>query len=175
VAPLQPPTDEDLTDPAASHGDALAGQIGHQPIQGPAGEGEAQLGGPGQGCGDDGTALLSRIRRRSSGAHVLFQPFQAACVKAVEPVANRVTAQIHPAGNLLRLQATQSMDDNLGTADDPGSERVGARDPPNFRPFIIRHFPQPKSHDPAPMHTGMILQQRRGATISAYLPDAPLR
>ena len=32
--------------------------------------------------------------------------------------------------------------------------------PPNFRPFIIRHFPQPKSHRPAPKQIGMILQQR---------------
>jgi hypothetical protein len=35
-------------------------------------------------------------------------------------VANRVAAQIQPAGNLLRLQAAQGMDDDLGTADDPG-------------------------------------------------------
>jgi hypothetical protein len=45
VAPLQALTDEDLADPAAAHGDALVGQIGHQSIQGPAGEGQAQLGG----------------------------------------------------------------------------------------------------------------------------------
>jgi hypothetical protein len=52
---------------------------------------------------------------------------------------------------------------------------VRARDPSNFRPLIIRHFPQPKSHGPAPKQIGMILQQRRRATISAYLPDEPLR
>ena len=89
LAPLQALTDEDLTDPAAPHRDALVGQIGHQTIQGPAGKGQAQLGGPGQGRGDDGAALLGRIRRRSAGAHVLFQPIQTACVKPVDPVANR--------------------------------------------------------------------------------------
>jgi hypothetical protein len=32
---------------------------------------------------------------------------------------------------------------------DKGSSKgVRARDPPNFCPFIIRHFPQPNSHDP---------------------------
>jgi hypothetical protein len=52
---------------------------------------------------------------------------------------------------------------------------VRPRDPLNFRPLLIRHFPQPKSHDPAPKQTAMILQQRRTATISTHLPDAPLR
>jgi hypothetical protein len=33
MAPFQAFTDKDLTDPAAAHRDALAGQIGHQPIQ----------------------------------------------------------------------------------------------------------------------------------------------
>jgi len=153
----------------------VVGQVGHQPIQGPAGKGQAQLGGPGQGRGDDGAALFGRIRRGSSGAHILFQPVHAAGVEAVDPVANRVAAQIHPGGDPLRLQPTQSMDDNLSTADDPGPERVGARDPLNFRPLIIRHFPQAKSHDPAPKQIRMILQQYRRSTISTHLPDAPLR
>jgi hypothetical protein len=124
MAPFQALTDEDLTNPAAPHGDALAGQVGHQTVQGPAGKGQAQLGGPGQGRGDDGTALLGRICGRSAGAHVLFQPVQTACVEAVDPVANRVAAQIHPAGDLLRLEAAHGMDDNLGAADKGGPKRV---------------------------------------------------
>jgi hypothetical protein len=100
---------------------------------------------------------------------------QAARVEAVQPVANRVAAQIHPGGNLLRLQAAQGMDDDLGTADKGRSQRVRARDPLNFRPLIIRHVPQPKSHGPAPKQIGVILQQRRRSTISTHLPDAPLR
>jgi hypothetical protein len=124
MAPLQALADEDLTDPAAPHRDAVVGQVGDQPIQGPAGKGQAQLGGPGQRRGDDGTALLGRIGRRSAGAHVLFQPVQTARVEAVDPVANRVAAQIHPAGDLLRLQAAHGMDDNLGAADKGGPKRV---------------------------------------------------
>jgi hypothetical protein len=89
-------------------------------------------------------------------------------------VANRVAAQIHPGGNLLRRQAAQGMDDDLGTADKGRSQRVRARDPLNFRPLIIRHVPQPKSHGPAPKQIGVILQQRRRSTISTHLPDAPL-
>ena len=124
MTPFQTFADEDLADPAAAHGDALAGQVGHQAIQGPAGKGQAQVGRPGQRRGDDGTALLGRIGRRSAGAHVLFQPFQATCVEAVDPGANRVAAQIHPAGDLLGLEAAQGMDDNLGTADKGGPKRV---------------------------------------------------
>jgi hypothetical protein len=39
-------------------------------------------------------------------------------------VANRVAAQIHPAGDLLRLQAAHGMDDNLGAADKGSPKRV---------------------------------------------------
>jgi hypothetical protein len=53
-----------------------------------------------------------------------FQPVQTACVEAVDPVANRVAAQIHPAGDLLRLQAAHGMDDNLGTMNKGYSKRV---------------------------------------------------
>jgi hypothetical protein len=80
-------------------------------------------------------------RKTPSWKAVLFQPFQAARVEPVYPVANRVAAQIHPGGNLLRLQTTQSMDDDLGTAHKGRSQRVGARDPLNFRPLLIRQFP----------------------------------
>src|SRR3712207_9499128 len=66
----------------SAHGDAVVGQISHQTIQGPAGEGQPQLGGRGQRRGDDGTALLGRIGRGSSGAHVLLQPVQPAGVEA---------------------------------------------------------------------------------------------
>jgi hypothetical protein len=124
VAPLQALAEEDLTDPAAAHGNAVVEEIGDQPIQSPAGEGQTQLGGPGQGRGDDSTALLGGICRWSSGAHVLFQPLQAACIEAVDPVANRVAAQIHPAGDLLRLEAAHGMDDNLGAADKGCPKRV---------------------------------------------------
>ena len=124
MTPLQALPDEDLTDPAAPHRDAVVGQVGDQPIQGPAGKGQVQLGRLGQGRGDDGTALLGRICRWSSGAHVLFQPVQTACVEAVDPGANRVAAQIHPAGDLLRLEAAHGMNDNLGAADKGSPKRV---------------------------------------------------
>ena len=175
MTPLQALPDEDLTDPAAAHRDALVREIGDQPIQGPAGEGQTQLGGPGQGRGDDGAALLGRIRRRSAGAHVLFQPVQTARIEAVDPVANRVAAQIHPAGDLLRLQAAHGMDDNLGTVNKGSSKRVRSRDPLNFHPLIIRQVPQPKSHGPAPKQIDMFLQQLGSMIISIYLPDAPIR
>jgi hypothetical protein len=87
---------------------------------------------------------------------------------------NRVAAQVHPAGDLLRLQAAHGMNDNLGTADKGCPKRVRPRDPLNFRPLIICQVPQPKHHGPAPRQIGMILQQPKTTTILAYLPDAPL-
>jgi hypothetical protein len=89
------------------------------------------------------------------------------------PVYSRSGASGNP-GAVHRLQAAQGMDDDLGTADKGRSKRVRARDPLNFRPLIIRHVPQPKSHGPAPKQIGVILQQRRSSTISTHLPDAPL-
>jgi hypothetical protein len=115
---------------------------GDQTVQGPAGKGQAQVSGPGQGRGDHGAALLGRVCRRSPGAHVLFQPVRAMRIEPVEPMANRVAAQIHPAGDLLRLEAAQGMDDDLGTADERRSKSVRARDPLNLRRFrqVSRHL-----------------------------------
>jgi hypothetical protein len=124
VAPLEAFAEEDLADPAAAHADAVAGQVGDQPVQGPRRKGQTQLSWAGQRRGDDGAALLGRIGRRPSAAHVLLQPVQTACVEAVDPGANRVAAQIHPAGDLLRLEAAHGMNDNLGAADKGSPKRV---------------------------------------------------
>ena len=175
MAPFQALTDEDLADPATLHADARLAEVSNQTIQRPAGKGQPQRGGRSQSRRDDGTALLGRVGRRPTGAHVFLQPLQAARVEAVEPVANRVAAQVRPGGNLLRLQAAQGMDDNLGAPDQGRSKRVRACDPPNLRLLIIRHFQQSKSHGSAPKQIGMNLQQRRRSAIAAYLPDAPLR
>src|ERR1044071_3934984 len=103
-----------------------------------------------------------------------MQPIQSTRIEAVQPVAHRVAAQIHPDGDLLRLQAVHRMDDNLGTADERGSKRVGARHPLHIHPLLIIQLPHPKGHDPAPKPMAMSPQQRVDPVISNTLPDAPL-
>src|SRR3954462_4901347 len=174
LAPAQALADEDLADPAAAHGDALFGQIGDQAVQGPRRKRQAQFGWAGQGGGDDGAALLGRVSRRPSGAYILLQPIQSPRVEAVQPVAHRVAAQIHPGGDLLRLQAVHGIDNNLGTADERGSKRVGTCDPLHLRPLMIIQLPHSKGHGPAPKPMAMSPQHRSQPAISNDLPDAPL-
>src|SRR5690242_3656053 len=103
-----------------------------------------------------------------------MQPSQSARVEAVQPVAHRVAAQIHPGGDLLRLHAVHSMHDDLGTVDERGSKRVGARDPLYLHPLMIIQLPYAKGHGPAPKPMAMSPQQRVDPAISTDLPDAPV-
>jgi hypothetical protein len=89
-------------------------------------------------------------------------------------VAHRVAAQIHPDGDLLRLQVIHSMDDNLGAADEPGAKRVRARDPLHIHPLRISQLPHAKGHSSAPKPMAMPPQQRSDPVITNNLPDAPL-
>src|SRR4051794_29259431 len=132
------------------------------------------LGRAGQSGGDDGAALLGRVGRRPSGTHILLQPIQSACVEAVQPVAHRVAAQIHPSGDLLRLQTVHGMDDDPGTPDERGSKRVGARHPLHVHPLTIIQLPHSKGHGRAPKPIAMSPQQRFDPAISNDLPDAPV-
>src|SRR3954452_10798951 len=61
LAPLQPLGEENLAHPAALHADALLAQVGHQAVQGPRRERQAQLGGPRQRRGDNRAALRSGV------------------------------------------------------------------------------------------------------------------
>jgi hypothetical protein len=66
------------------------------------------------------------------------------------------------------------MHDDLGTADERGSKRVGARDPLYLHPLMIIQLPYAKGHGPAPKPMAMSPQQRVDPAISTDLPDAPL-
>src|SRR5919112_5939803 len=66
------------------------------------------------------------------------------------------------------------MDDDLGTADERGAKRVGARDPLHVHPLMIIQLPHSKGHGPAPEPMAMSPQQRADPAISNDLPDAPL-
>src|SRR4051794_11026356 len=90
-------------------------------------------------------------------------------------MARRVAAQIHPGGDLLRLQAVHGMNDDLGTPDERCSKRVGTCDPLHLRPLMIIQLPHSKGHGPAPKPMAMSPQQRSEPEISNNLADAPLR
>src|ERR1051325_9798562 len=104
-----------------------------------------------------------------------MQPIQSTRVEAVQPVAHRVAAQIHPGGDLLRLQAVHGMDNDLGTADECGSKRVRTCDPLHVYPLMIIQLPHSKGHGPAPKPMAMSPQQPSDPVISNDLPDAPLK
>src|SRR4051812_19914433 len=99
---------------------------------------------------------------------------QSARVEAVQPMAHRVAAQIHPGGDLLRFQAVHGIDNDLGTADERGSKRVGTCDPLHVHPLMIIQLPHSKGHGPAPKPMAMSPQHRSQPAISNDLPDAPL-
>src|SRR3954466_3063093 len=66
------------------------------------------------------------------------------------------------------------MNDDLGTADERCSKRVGARDPLHVHPLMIIQLPHSKGHGPAPKPMAMSPQHRSQPRISNDLPDAPL-
>src|SRR3954470_1974936 len=66
------------------------------------------------------------------------------------------------------------MNDDLGTADERCSKRVGARDPLHLHPLMIIQLPHSKTHGPAPKPMAMSPQHRSQPAISNDLPDVPL-
>jgi hypothetical protein len=86
VTPLQPLIHEDLADAAALDADALLLiEVGFEPVERPAAEGQAQVLGGGQGRGDDLGALLGGVGRRPPGAGAFLEPGEALRVEAADP------------------------------------------------------------------------------------------
>jgi hypothetical protein len=148
--------DEDLADPAAAHGDALLAQVGHQAIQRPAGERQAQIRRAGQGGVDHRAALFGGVGRRPPTAHVLPQPFEPACVEALEPVPHRRAAQLHAGADLRRFQAFQRVQDDPGSPHEPGTDRSGARHPSQRLALLLAHRTHAQGHGRAPPQIGTI-------------------
>jgi hypothetical protein len=86
MAPLQPLVDEELADAAASDADALLlVEVGAQPVQRPAAEGQAQALRGGQGRGDDLGALLGGVGVRTPGPGPIPQAAEPPLVEAMDP------------------------------------------------------------------------------------------
>src|SRR4051794_135569 len=105
---------------AAQRGEAAL--AGHQAVQGPRCERQAQLGGPRQRRSDNRAALLGGVGRRAPRAPLLLPPGPAALVAAFEPEAHRGAAQAHLGRDPRRTQAVNRVLDNLRTPDQPGAE-----------------------------------------------------
>src|SRR4051794_41934747 len=78
LAPFQPFGEQDLAPPAALHADALLAQVGHQAVQGPRRERQAQLGGPRQRRSDNGAALPRGVGGGGAPARVPPPPQKSA-------------------------------------------------------------------------------------------------
>ena len=150
MPPFQPFLDEDLADPAAAHGDTLLAQVDDQTVQRPAGERQAEIRRPGQGGVDHGAALLGRIGRRPSAAHVLFQPLQPARVEALEPVPHRLPTQVHAGTDLRRLQALKRVQHDLGASHHAGAQGVRPCHLPQCLALFFAHRTHANGHGRAP-------------------------
>ena len=151
LAPLETLSQEHLADPAAPHADALLAEVGHQAIQGPRGEGQAQLRRTAQGGLDDRAPLLGRVGRRPPRAHVLFQPRQAALIEPLEPEPNRGAAQTHPGRDVRRAQALlQGVLHNLRPTHQPSAEAARARHARQRFGFVAAQSAHPDGHDRTP-------------------------
>jgi hypothetical protein len=149
LAPLQPFGEQHLTDPAALHADALLAQVGDQAVQRPGGERQIEISRAAQGSGDDRTALLRRVGRRAPRAHVLLQPAHATRVEALEPEADRGTAQVHAGRDLRRAQAIDGVLHDLGTAHEPRTERARARHVRQLSRLALVQGAHPNGHQHA--------------------------
>jgi hypothetical protein len=86
MAPPQALLREDLVDAAALDRDPLLlVEMDLQPVQGPAGEGQAQVLRGSQRRGDDLGPLLCGVDRRPAGAGALLEPGDPVLVEAADP------------------------------------------------------------------------------------------
>ncbi len=90
LTPAQPFAEEHLIQPAALHRNPfLLAQVGHQPIQSPGGEGQAQRLWWRQSGGDDFSNLFTAISGWAAVASRVFEPRHAVLFKAVQPQIDR--------------------------------------------------------------------------------------
>jgi hypothetical protein len=155
VPPPEALPEEDLADPAAAHADAPLGQVGDQAVEGPGRERQAEISGTGQRRVDDGAPLLGGVRRRPSGAHVLFQSLQPAGVEALEPVPRRGAAQVHPGADLGSFETLQRMQDDPRSSHEARTPRARARHPFEPLPLLIAQGSHAKGHGWAPPQVAM--------------------
>ena len=175
LAPLEALGQEHLADPAAPHANPPLAEVGDQAIQGPGGEGQAQLRRTAQGGLDHRAPLLGRVGRWPSRAHVLLQPLQTACVEPLEPEPHRGTAQAHPGRDVRRAQALlHGVLHDLRPTDQPSAEAARTRHPCQLARFVIAQRPHPKGHGRAPEQNQALPQRAKGEKATNNLPDAPL-
>ena len=99
-------------------------EVGLEPVQGPGGEGQAELGRIGQRGGQDLGDLLGRIGGRASGAGLVLQAVGALEVEPPDPAVDGGARDAQVARDLGGALALCGGQDNLGALD--GAGRGGA-------------------------------------------------
>jgi len=98
--PLQPFVEKDFVDAAALDRDALLlVEVGLQSIECPAAEGQVQAFRVGQRRGDDSGALLGGVGVGPARAVAIIEAGQSLPVEAIDPVVDRLPADVDLRGN----------------------------------------------------------------------------
>jgi hypothetical protein len=117
---------EDLVDPAPLDRDPLLFvEIVPESVQGPAGEGQSQALGIGQGGGDDLGPMVGRVGRRPARAGLVLEAGEALFVEAMDPEIDGGPADVEFVGDGGGAPSLGGGQEDPGALDEPGGR--GAR------------------------------------------------
>jgi hypothetical protein len=141
VPPSQALGPEQLVDAAALDPDALLlVEVGLQPVERPAAEGQAQLLGVGQGGGEDGGPPVGVIGGRAAQARSVLQGGEPAVVEPADPGRDGRPRDVQLAGDLADGPAVGGAEHDAGPFDEPGRGGSGTGEPLQFSPLVTGEF-----------------------------------
>jgi len=121
MTPGQPLVDENLVDPTPLDRDPfLFIEVGLEPVQGPAGEGQAEGLGIDQSDGDDLGTLFGGIGVGTPGSRLILQTRQSLFVEAMNPKVNRGPTDAQVPGHLAGPLSLGDSQKDLGALDEAG-------------------------------------------------------
>jgi hypothetical protein len=138
LAPAEALGEEDLVDPTPLDRDRLVlVEVGPEPVQRPAGEGQAQRGGVGQGRGDDLGDLLGRVGGRAARTRLIRQGGDALGVEASDPGVDGGARDAEIAGDGGDAAALAGRQHDPGPLDQAGLGGAGAGELFEFLPLRV--------------------------------------
>lgn len=121
MVPPQAFPQEDLVDPGPLDRDPLLlMEIVPEAVQGPAGEGESQALGVGQGGGDDLGPVVGGVDRRPSRAGLVLEAGEAQFVEPMDPEVDGGPADVEVVGDGGGALSLGDGQEDLGALDEPG-------------------------------------------------------
>jgi hypothetical protein len=161
---------QQLVDAAALDRDALLFvEVGLQPVERPAAEGQAQVLRGGQGRGEDRGPLVGVVGGRAARAGSVLQGGGPAVVEPADPGRDGRPGEVESAGDLTDRLAVGGGQDEAGPLDGPGRGDPGMGELFQFSPLVGGEFTKPDSgwHGGPPY--GWYPDQ-----LANHLPDEPL-